>query len=269
MIVRDNSETQGAGSLTNYMTKNGHELKGSHGQEMTDEEVERFHDRSEEEGFTRHLILNPERNDLSEEQLDRAARESLNEWYEQEDMQDMEFAYSVHNEPENSHVHVAATASQDSGDLWVNSQQQEDKIDRLQDDIAADRFSDHSLEQQQQQMLEQDRDDELLQERAEVASNHETELRDVIADEVYDDLDLDNDLDHDRDQGSDPSADHDAPAPELSALGAAVRAANTSVPNMSPYAAMIEKGMEKSAERQREQEQRDREQRDRDRSRRR
>lgn len=167
MIVRDNPASKSAQGLTNYMSKRGHELKGSHGHEMTDEEIERFHDRTEEEGFTRHLMLGPERSDLSDEELDRATRRSLNEWYQEEDMQDMEYVYSIHNDEGNSHVHVACTASKESGDLWVDSTQDESKIDRLRDDIAADHFRDHTLDQQQEQMLDQGREDELRQEQAE------------------------------------------------------------------------------------------------------
>lgn len=198
MIVRDNPESMAAGGLTNYMTKNGHSIKASHGQEMTDEEVERFHDRSEEEGFTRHLILAPERSDLSDEELDQAARESMAEWYENEDMQDMEFCYSIHNDQGNSHVHVAATASKESGDLWVDSTRDNNKITRLRDDIAADRFRDHSTERQQQMMVEQDREAELVAERAEAAAASGDDSLDLEVD-LGSDLDLDAGLDHQQD----------------------------------------------------------------------
>jgi hypothetical protein len=165
MIVNDDPGANDASNLTNYMSKEGHSLKNPAGNEMDETELNEFIRKSDEYGFTRHFVLAPERDDLREEDLDRAARKSMNEWAEDKDT--LEYCYAVHNDEDNNHVHVAATASKDSGDLWIEQQEEDNEISRLRDDIAADHFNDHTTEQQQEMMIEQGREEELQQEQQE------------------------------------------------------------------------------------------------------
>jgi hypothetical protein len=158
MIVTDDPGANDASNLTNYMSKEGHSLKNPAGNDMDETELNQFIEKSERYGFTRHFVLAPERDDLREEELDRAARKSMNEWSEGKDT--LEYCYAVHNDDDNNHVHVAATASKDSGDLWFDTEQDENEYTRLRDDIAADHFNDHSLDVQQEQITEQEREQE-------------------------------------------------------------------------------------------------------------
>jgi hypothetical protein len=153
----------GAQDLTNYMTRDGHELRTPSGMEMTDEQLNQFHRESEENEHTRHIILSPKR-EMSEKELDRATRATMNEFTE--DKPSAEWCYSVHSDDGENDVHVACTGdidySQQQGDMWL----EKDDLTELQDEIAADHFKDHTTEPQRELMLDQGRDDELQREQA-------------------------------------------------------------------------------------------------------
>lgn len=163
MIVETGYETGSdpATGLTNYMGRDDHDLRDHAGRDLDDDEIQEFNEKAAENGFSRQIILAPERGDLSEKELDRAARKTMNEWTA--DHNTTEYLYSVHEDTDHPHVHVAATATQDSQDLWMDSED----IDQLRDQTAADHFQDHTTEQQQEMMIEQGREDELRQEQQE------------------------------------------------------------------------------------------------------
>jgi hypothetical protein len=156
MIIDTNYQTGSspATGLTNYLSKDGQEIRDHTGRELDDDEIEQFHERAAENGFSRQIVMAPDRH-MTADELDRAARGTMNEWTA--DHTTTEYVYSVHEDTETPHVHVAATATQDSRDLFM----QEDDIRELRDDIAADHFQDHSLDRQQDQMIEQGRGDDL------------------------------------------------------------------------------------------------------------
>jgi hypothetical protein len=153
----------GSQNLTNYMSRDGHELRTPSGLEMTDEQLNQFHRVSEENEHTRHIILSPKR-EMSEKELDRATRRTMNEFTE--DKPSAEWCYSVHAGENENDVHVACTGdidySQKQGDMWL----EKDDLQELQDEIAADHFADHTTEPQRELMIEQDRADELQREQA-------------------------------------------------------------------------------------------------------
>jgi hypothetical protein len=161
-VIDGGGQSGSAEALTNYMTKEGHTLRGSHGRELTDDEVNRFHESTERHDFSRQFVMAPERDDYSDEELSRATRQSLNEWQEQEDMNSMEYCYAVHNDDDETAVHVAMTASKESGDIFIEDN---DEIAALRDDIAAEffqDFSDHNLDRDQQQDQQQEQDRETI-----------------------------------------------------------------------------------------------------------
>lgn len=162
MIVTDDPQTGGASNLTRYMGRDGHSVRGPSGRELDDDELEQFNAKSDDYGFTRHFILAPDRSDYTEAELDRATRRTMNEFTADHDT--TQWVYSVHrdDDKERPDVHVAATATKESGDLWFDDNE---PIRRLRDDIAADHFEDHSLDQQQEQMRVQGRDEELDREQ--------------------------------------------------------------------------------------------------------
>lgn len=161
MIVDTDYSKGSAEALTNYMSHDQTEIRGPDGSELSDEELDRLHAKSEANEFTRQIILSPERDDLTEEELDRATRRTMTEWTA--DHSTTEWAYAIHEDKESPDIHVAATATKDSQDLWMDTED----IQELRDDIAADHFGDHSLDRQQDQMIEQGREDELEQEQQE------------------------------------------------------------------------------------------------------
>lgn len=163
MIQDTNYETgsdPGTG-LTEYMERDDHEIRAADGRKLDDDEIEQFNEQCAANGFSRQIVLSPERTDLSEEELDKAARKTMNELTEGHNS--TEYVYSVHEDTDHSHVHVAATATQDSNEMWL----EEDDLRELQDEIAADHFRDHTTERQERLMREQGREQELQREKAE------------------------------------------------------------------------------------------------------
>jgi uncharacterized protein YdeI (BOF family) len=142
------------------MSRDGCEIREPAGVEVADEQLNQFHRASEENEHTRQIILSPER-EMSDEELDRATRRTMNDFCEDKDS--AEWVYAVHSD-END-VHVAVTGdinySQRSGDMWLDR----DDLTELQDEIAADHFRDHTTEPQRELMIEQGREDELREEQ--------------------------------------------------------------------------------------------------------
>ena len=153
MILETNYETgsdPGTG-LTRYMGRDGHELRDHTGRTLDDDEIQQFNERAAENEFSRQLVLAPDRDDLSDQELDRAVRQTMNDWTG--DHNDTEYVYSVHEDDGNNHVHVAATSG-DSNDLWMDKPD----IRELRDDVAAEKFQDYSLDRQQEREQSHDRD---------------------------------------------------------------------------------------------------------------
>ena len=248
MIVETAYETGSdpATGLTRYMGRDGHDLRDHSGQELDDDEIEQFNRKAGENEFSRQLILAPERSDLSEKELDRAARKTLNEWTE--DHTTTEYVYAVHEDTDHPHVHVAATATQDSNDLWMET----DDIQHLQDDIAADRFRDHTTERQRQQMIEQGREEELRQEDRERQLAEQRQQDQQIQEQEQEQL-------HEQDQQ--PDVGHEAAelgAGELAAAGAVAGDLGAAGAEMSPASWLLEAYREEQREKEQRQ-QRERE----------
>ena len=146
MIVDTDYQRGGAGDLMSYMERGDHTLRDSTGKEMTAAEKAEFLEKSEEHEFERQIIIAPEREDLSDDQLHRRTRETINEYID--DQPTADYCYAVHNsDDERAHVHVAATGDIDNGDLYM----ERDDIQELRDDIAAEKFADRSLDQRREQ----------------------------------------------------------------------------------------------------------------------
>lgn len=155
MIVDTDYQRGGAGDLMSYMERGDHTLRDSTGKEMTAAEKADFLEKSEEHEFERQIIIAPERDDLSDDQLHRSTRETMNEYLD--DQPTADYCYAVHNsDDERAHVHVAATGDIDNGDLFMRR----DDIRELRDEIAAEKFHDRDLEQRREQQAEQNRSDQ-------------------------------------------------------------------------------------------------------------
>jgi hypothetical protein len=212
--------------LTRYMG-DGHDLRDASGRELDDDEIEQFNDECAENGFSRQIVLAPERTDLDEDELDKAARKTMNELTEGHNTS--EYVYAVHEDTDHPHVHVAATATEDSGEMWL----EEDDLNELRDEIAADHFRDHST-RQKEIMRQQGREEELQREE------REKELADT--DEQPAPVISSDQDDHDHDQEQDDMMLYAAAAGELSTFA-------------SPESMPISILAEAYRERQREQEQ--------------
>lgn len=239
MIQDTNYETgsdPGTG-LTQYMERDDHEIRAADGRELDDDEIQDFNEQCAENGFSRQIVLSPDRTDLDEQELDKAARRTMNELTEGHNS--TEYVYSVHEDTEHSHVHIAATASQDSGEMWL----EEDDLRELQDEIAADHFRDHTTERQERLMREQGREQELQREKAErelADQKQESDPSDLL------DLAPGRDDDHEQEQereGIDPSL----------ALSVGSELASSS-PETLPASIMLEAYRERQREQERERE---------------
>jgi hypothetical protein len=146
-----------ATGLTEYMSQD-HDLRDHTGRDLDEQQKEQFEQQAARNGFSRQIVLSPDGDHLSADELDRATRETLNEWTRDHDT--TEYVYSVHEDTDNPHAHIAATATRDSQDLWMD----DDDLRELQDEIAADRFRDHTTERQRRLMTEQGREQELARE---------------------------------------------------------------------------------------------------------
>jgi hypothetical protein len=175
-IANTHYKRRGAGDLMSYMAKNNATLHNRVGMEMTPAEQEDFQNKSEYHEFTRDYIISPADNDLSDEEMQEAVRDSVDDYF---DGPSVDFCYAVHDDiirdendelPEEIteddpelHAHVAVTGQEE--DLYMDD-------DDLRD------FKNHSREVFQ----EVERDYEILRklERIEKAQEQEEDLDDEL-----------------------------------------------------------------------------------------
>lgn len=140
-------------ALTDYIDRPEHDLKNRAGQTMTDDEREIFQARSEHHEFERHMILSPADDDYSDEQLEEATRQSINDWF---DGESVDFCYTVHTDTDSSHTHVALTGDRDDLGLFPEEtepfrEQSEEKFVEQRNDLEQELALENDLEQEHEQ----------------------------------------------------------------------------------------------------------------------
>lgn len=141
--------------LVNYIDRDeNHELKNRAGQTMTDEEREIFNKRSEYHEFERHMILSPDSDEYSEQEVEEATRDSINSYFEGDETVD--FCYSVHHDDNGPHTHVALTGDADElsmyqDDLQEFREQSEEQFLEREQTLDREIMQENGLEQEREQ----------------------------------------------------------------------------------------------------------------------
>ena len=92
-------------------------LRNRFGEEMSDQEIETFIERSKRHEFERDIILSPENgNDLSSEEFSLHTRQVMGEFLEGRPT--ATYCYALHRDTDHPHVHVALTGAR--RDLYMN-----------------------------------------------------------------------------------------------------------------------------------------------------
>lgn len=142
----------GAGDLVTYIRRGDRSvaddvpLKNRAGRELSDSEIEGFIAKTERHNFERDIIISPENGaDLSQRELERATRATMNEFTDGRPT--ASYVYAVHEDTEHPHVHVAVAG--DKQDLYM------DREDIMQTrDHANERF----VEQHRERIRRRERD---------------------------------------------------------------------------------------------------------------
>lgn len=171
-----NYREHGARNLVEYLDKEKG-LENRAGEEMSDEEIEAFIEKSEEYEFEREVIISPQNGtDLSDDQFSLYTRQVMSEFCE--DRNTATYCYAIHRDTDHPHAQVALTGTK--RDLWMDKEDCEQLRER-----AHEQFHDQhreltkDLSHQFEQTLQHDTTPEL-----------ETES--------------DRDLDHDQDPEPEP-----------------------------------------------------------------
>ncbi|UPV76621.1 hypothetical protein M0R89_18995 (plasmid) [Halorussus limi] len=173
-----NYREHGARDLVEYLDKE-QGLENRFGEQMTEEEVTAFIEKSEEYEFEREIILSPSNgSELSDEQLSLHTRQVMSEFCEGRNT--ATYCYAIHRDTDHPHTQVAVTGTK--RDLWMDVEDCEDLRE-----CATEHFHDHHRELTNE--LGEQFETELLQE-ADLAM----------------DTELHPDQDHDQDWNQD--ADH-------------------------------------------------------------
>lgn len=147
--------------LVNYIDRDeNHELKNRAGQTMTDEEREIFNKRSEYHEFERHIILSPDSDEYSEQEVEAATRDSINSYFE--DAETVDFCYSVHHDEQGPHTHVALTGDADElsmypDDLQEFREQSEERFLEREQTLHREIMRENGFEREQEREHQQER----------------------------------------------------------------------------------------------------------------
>jgi len=155
MIVETDYQQSGAGNLVDYIRRDREQdagatvdLRNPAGRELSDPEVNRFVDKSQEFGFQRHLIVSPDpTGQYSPQEVQANTRDVMNQEFARQPTTD--YVYAVHQDTDFPHAHIAATGKQaelemDLEDIQKISERAETAFDepaRTRDPTATPRDS--------------------------------------------------------------------------------------------------------------------------------
>lgn len=130
MILPTDYQRNGAGNLVDYIRRDRDQdagatvdLRNPAGRELSDPEVNRFVDKSQEFGFQRHMIVSPDpTGQYSPEEVNANTRELINREFARQPTTD--YVYGVHQNTEFPHAHIAATGEPAELELDRNEIQQ-------------------------------------------------------------------------------------------------------------------------------------------------
>lgn len=116
------TRASGAGNLCGYVQRKRHahehvELHDLTGKDLSEEEIADFIERSETDGFERHVFLSTDpENDVSKAEIHEKTRNTMNRYIE--DRPTASYVYGIHDDTEKLHSHVALRG--EKRDLWHN-----------------------------------------------------------------------------------------------------------------------------------------------------
>lgn len=130
MILPTDYQRNGVGNLVDYIRRDRDQdagetvdLRNPAGRELSDPEVNRFVDKSQEFGFQRHMIVSPDpTGQYSPEEVSANTRELISREFARQPTTD--YVYGVHQNTEFPHAHVAATGEPAELELDRNEIQQ-------------------------------------------------------------------------------------------------------------------------------------------------
>lgn len=166
VFLNTNYREQGAQQLVNYLDKDKG-LENRVGEEMSNDEITTFIEKSEEYGFEREMIISPKNgHKLSDDQFSLYTRQLMSEFCK--GRPSATYCFAVHRDTDHPHVHVALTGTK--RDLWVD----ERDCDQLRE-RAHKQFYDqhHDLSKELIQQLEEE---EELQEELKYDQEMEPDL---------------------------------------------------------------------------------------------
>lgn len=118
MILKTDFRESGAGNLVDYIQRDRSEdavetvdIQNQSGRQLSDGEVERFVEKSQEFQFQRHMIVSPDpKGQYTPAEVSANTRETMNHEFGQRPT--TEYVYAVHRDTEFPHAHVAVTGRQ-------------------------------------------------------------------------------------------------------------------------------------------------------------
>jgi hypothetical protein len=165
MIVKTSYRDGSAGYLTQYIGRDGHQLRDRAGRELSNDEVRHFVGESERYGHEREFILSPEEGEeLSLQEFDTATRRTMREWSRETAGETARYVYATHEDSEHKHAHVAVTGtrsdlftdSDDLADLREHGREHYREREREQERVR-EREPEREREQEQEQEQQSDR----------------------------------------------------------------------------------------------------------------
>jgi hypothetical protein len=115
-IMHTNYREQGVRKVVNYIDKE-HGVENRQGQPLSEEQRERFIEKSEEYEFNRLITLSPENGtELSDEELSLSTRRTMSGFVE--DRPSADYVYAIHRDTEHDHTMVALTGTRE--DLYMD-----------------------------------------------------------------------------------------------------------------------------------------------------
>lgn len=155
----------GADKLTRYISRGHNKLIDHRGQEMSDKEIVRFVEESEEYEHEKQLIMSPADGErMTDEEMSLAARKNMNEFLG--GRESASYCFAIHRDTENPHVQVAVTGNR--GDLQADLEECEEMrelareqfSERQRQHARARRARERERKRQQQQEIERERERE-------------------------------------------------------------------------------------------------------------
>ncbi|MEW6069018.1 MAG: hypothetical protein AB1485_00205 [Candidatus Thermoplasmatota archaeon] len=109
MILKTSYRQDCAKALTEYISRRRHlDIRDRNGNVMSQEEIDRFIDKSEKHNFEREFIISPDDHEIAVDNMINYTREGMEQWIAESNRESVDYIYCVHYDTlHHPHVHVA------------------------------------------------------------------------------------------------------------------------------------------------------------------